>query len=150
MVRPQKTLKETRTELCNTLALPALKYGSENWTIKARHARRITAAEVKYMRKRAGCTWTDYKTNIEIAKELNITAVLDRMQEYRRNWRQHTNRTSRNRLPRILQKLQNNTQKKKPGETIKETSRRVRREQCNKWSSPMLDDYSGNDGDDDK
>jgi len=90
LVRSQKTLKETRTKLSNTPALPALKYGSENCTIKLRHARRITAAEVKYMRKRAGCTWTDYKTNIEIAKEINITAVLERMQEYRRNWLQHT------------------------------------------------------------
>jgi len=131
MVRPQKTLEETRIKLCNTLALPALKYSSENWTIKARHARIITAAEVKYMRKTAGYTWTGYKTNIEIAEELNITAVLNRMQEYRRNWLQHTSRMRRNRLPRILQKLQTNTQKK-PGEIIKETSRRVRPEKGNK------------------
>jgi hypothetical protein len=46
-------------------------YGSE--TIKARDARRITAAEMKYMRITAGCTWTDYKTNPQIAKELKIT-----------------------------------------------------------------------------
>jgi hypothetical protein len=31
------------------------------------------------MRKTAGRTWTDYKTNTEIAKELNITAVLDKI-----------------------------------------------------------------------
>jgi len=59
----QKTLKETRTKLHITLALPALLYGSENWTITARDARRMTTAEVKYTRKTAGCTWTDYKTN---------------------------------------------------------------------------------------
>jgi len=48
-----------------------LLYGSENWTIKVRDARRIRAAKMKYMRKTAGHTWTDYKTNTEIAKELN-------------------------------------------------------------------------------
>jgi hypothetical protein len=37
-------------------------YGGETWTIKARDARRITAAEMKYMRT-AGYIWTDYKTN---------------------------------------------------------------------------------------
>jgi hypothetical protein len=37
-----------------------LLYVSETWTIKARDARRITAAEMKYMRT-AGYTWTDYK-----------------------------------------------------------------------------------------
>jgi len=42
-------------------------------TIKARDARRITAAEVKYMRKTVGYTSTDYTTNTEIAKELKIT-----------------------------------------------------------------------------
>ena len=47
----------------NTLALPVLFYGSETWTIKARDPRRITAAEMKYMRRRAGYTWTDYNKN---------------------------------------------------------------------------------------
>jgi len=54
MFRAQKTVKKTRIKLCSSLALPALVYGSENWTIKARVARRITGAEVKYKRKTAG------------------------------------------------------------------------------------------------
>jgi hypothetical protein len=60
--RLKKTLKKTRIKLYNMLALPTLLYGSENWTIKSRDARRITAAEMKYMRRTAGYTWTDYKT----------------------------------------------------------------------------------------
>jgi hypothetical protein len=54
-----------------------LLYGSENWTIEARDARRI-AAQVKYMRRTAGYTWTDNKTNIGIATELNIPPVLEK------------------------------------------------------------------------
>jgi len=42
-------------------------------------------AEIKYMRNIAGYTGTKYKTNIEIAKQLHITPVLDKIQEYRRN-----------------------------------------------------------------
>jgi len=57
--RPQKTLKKARIKLYNTLVLPVLLYGSETWTIKASDARRITAAEIKYMRRTAGYTWTD-------------------------------------------------------------------------------------------
>ena len=52
--RPQKTLKKTRTKLYNTLALPVLLYGSETWTVKASDGRRITAAQMKYMRRTAG------------------------------------------------------------------------------------------------
>jgi hypothetical protein len=59
--------------------------------VKARDARRITAAEMKYVRRTAGYTWTDYKINTKIAKELKITPVLDRLLEYKRNWIQHVN-----------------------------------------------------------
>jgi len=55
-------------------------------TIKARDARRITAAEVKYMRTTVGYTWTDYTTNTKMAKELKIAPVLDKIREYKRNW----------------------------------------------------------------
>jgi len=100
--RPQKTLKKTRIKLYNTLALPVLLYVNETWTIKASDARRITAAGLKYMRRTAGYTWTDYKTNAQIAKELKITQILDKLLEYKRSWIQHVNRMSRNRLPRVM------------------------------------------------
>ena len=77
-------------------------YGSETWTIKAIDVRRITAAEIKCMRRTAGYTWTDYKTNSHIAKELEITPVLDKLLRYKRSWIQHVNRMPSNRLPRIM------------------------------------------------
>jgi len=70
-----------------------LLYGSENWTTKARDARRTAAAaEMKHMRKTARYTWTDYKTNREMAKELNITPVLNKIRDYGRKWPHHTKR----------------------------------------------------------
>ena len=62
----------------------------------------ITAAEIKYMRRTAGCTWTDYKTNGQIAKELKITPILDKLLEYKRSGIQNVNRMPRNRLPRVM------------------------------------------------
>jgi hypothetical protein len=56
---------------------------------------------MKYMRRTAGYIWRDYKTNTQIAKELKITPILDKLLEYKRNWIQHVNRMPRNRLPRI-------------------------------------------------
>jgi hypothetical protein len=98
----KKTLKKTRIKLYNTPALPVLLYGSETWTIKGRDARRITAAERKYMRRTTGYTWTDYKTNKQITKKLKITPILDKLLEYKRNWIQHVNRMPRNRLSRVM------------------------------------------------
>jgi len=54
---------------------------------------------MKYMRRTAAYTWTDYKTNAQIAKELKITPILDKLLEYNRRWIQHVNRIHRNRLP---------------------------------------------------
>jgi len=98
----QKTLKKTRLKLYNTLDLPVLLYGSEYWTIKAKDVRRITAAEMKYMRITAGYTWTDHKTNTRIAKELKITPILNKLQEYKRNWIHHVARMPSNRLPKVM------------------------------------------------
>jgi hypothetical protein len=53
-----KSLKKTRIKLYNAVALPLLLYFNETWTIKTRDARRITAAEMKCMRRTAGYAWT--------------------------------------------------------------------------------------------
>ena len=57
---------------------------------------------MKYIRRAAGYTWTDCKTNARIAKELKITPILDNLLEYKRSWIQHVNRMPRNRLPRVM------------------------------------------------
>jgi len=54
MCLDQKTLKKTTIKLHNTLALPVLLYGSETCAIKASDARRITAAEMKHIRRTEG------------------------------------------------------------------------------------------------
>ena len=107
----KKTLNKTRIKLYNTLALPVLLYGRETWTIKESDARRITAAEMKYARRTAGYTWTDYKTNAQIAKELKITPIFDKLLEYKRSWIQHVNRMPRNRLPKGNETLLSDWQK---------------------------------------
>jgi hypothetical protein len=57
---------------------------------------------MKYMGRTAGYTWTDYKTNTQITKELKVTSILEKLLEYKRNWIQHINRMTRNRLPSLM------------------------------------------------
>jgi hypothetical protein len=61
--------------------------------------------------KKAGYIWTDYKINTEIAKELNITAALDKIQEYNKKWLQQLNGMPINSLLTIIKKLQTKRQK---------------------------------------
>jgi hypothetical protein len=62
----------------------------------------MSAAEMECMRRTAGYTGADCKTNTQIAKELKITQILDKLLEYKRKWIQHVNRMPRNRLPRVM------------------------------------------------
>jgi len=59
---------------------------------------------MKYMRRTAGYIWADYKTNAQIAKELKITPILDKLLEYKRNCIQRVNRMPRSRLPRVMKR----------------------------------------------
>ena len=78
----------------------------------------------------------DSTTNRDTAKGINITPVLDKIQDCRSHWLQNVNRMLWNRLARILK---NNTKReKKPGETVKENSRHVRLEWVNKQPDSVL------------
>jgi len=50
----------------------------------------------------AGYTWTGYKTNTQIIKELTMTPILDKLLEYKKKGIQHANRMPRNKLPREM------------------------------------------------
>ena len=46
-----------------------------------------------------GYTLYDHKTNDYIRHELRITGILDKIDEYRRNWLPHLRRIPQNRIP---------------------------------------------------
>jgi hypothetical protein len=95
--------KKVRTEailkLYSTLVLPTFLYGSENWTLTASQRRRIEAAEIKLLRPRAGYALYDHKTNESIRRELQTDCILDKIDEYRRNWLLHLQRMPQNQIP---------------------------------------------------
>ena len=82
-------LKKMRTEtilkLYNTLVLRTFLYGSENWTLTALQRLRIEAAEMKLWKPLAGYTHSDHKTGNYISRKVQITGILDKIDEYRWN-----------------------------------------------------------------
>jgi len=73
-------------KIYNTIVLPTFLHGSENWNQTALQRRKTEAAEMKLLRPLAGYTLYDHKINDYIRRELQITGVLDKIDEYRRNW----------------------------------------------------------------
>ena len=90
---------ETILKIHNTLVLPTFLYGSENWTLTASERWRIEAVEMKLLRPLAGYTLYHHKTNDYIHHELQITGILDKIDEYRWTWFQHLQRMPQNRIP---------------------------------------------------
>jgi hypothetical protein len=81
------------------MAVPALLYGSETWTLRKRDWNRIQAAEMKYLRTVKGCTRLDQIRNEDIRNELGISPLSEKIIEYRNKWKAHLQRMEHTRIP---------------------------------------------------
>jgi hypothetical protein len=94
---------------------------------------------MKYMRITTGYTWTDYKTNAQIANELKITPILDKLLEYKTNWIQYVNRVPRNTYITKGNDALYPSWQKESHKTFEETFGYVRPERVNKWPNSVTD-----------
>jgi ABC-type ATPase involved in cell division len=67
--KPSLVQQHTRLNIYRTVARPVLIYGSEAWTIRKADAKRLQAAEMKFMRKTAGLTLWDHKVMNKLKKK---------------------------------------------------------------------------------
>jgi hypothetical protein len=87
--------KHTRIKIYKTLARPILTYRNEAWTLCKSDRTRITANEMKFLRRTEGYTKLDKKRNMEIFRGLEINSVLEHIDQYRNNWKQYVQRMDR-------------------------------------------------------
>jgi hypothetical protein len=66
--------------------------GQKIGLLTALQKRKIEATEIKLLRPLADYTLYDHKTNDYIYRELRITSILDKIDEYRRKWLSHLQR----------------------------------------------------------
>jgi hypothetical protein len=78
---------------------PVLTYGSDAWAIRRADEKGLQAAEMKFMRKTAGFTILDHKRNEELLENLKVEPVSKFIQNYRANWKDHSERIDSNRIP---------------------------------------------------
>ena len=91
----RKVRTETILKIYNILVVPTFLYGPENWTLTTSQRRRIEAAEVKLFIPLAGYILHDHKTNDFIRREIKITGIRDKVDEYRLNWHLHSQRMTK-------------------------------------------------------
>jgi hypothetical protein len=63
VLKPNQVQKSSRMKIYNTLAIPALIYGSEIWTLTQQDKSRLQSSEMKFLRRTAGYTLLDHKKN---------------------------------------------------------------------------------------
>jgi hypothetical protein len=66
--------------------IPALTYGAESWTLTTRHANRIIATEMKFIRRIVGKTRRDKWRNNRIRESLNQEPVLNYIEKRSIQW----------------------------------------------------------------
>jgi hypothetical protein len=76
--KPNNVQKATGFGIHKTLAIPALTYGSEIWTLRKQDKHRLTASEMKLFGRTAEYTIMDRKKNEEIIEEVHMAPVLGR------------------------------------------------------------------------
>lgn len=74
--------RHTRASLYKSLARPVLSYGSEAWTLRQSDRSRITASEMRFMRRTAGHSKMEHIKNEDILRELNMEPVLHYVKKY--------------------------------------------------------------------
>jgi hypothetical protein len=85
--KPSLDQKHIRIKVYMTPGKSVLTNGSEVWAIRKSDRTRITANEMKFLRRTAGYTKLGKKRNIEIFRELKINSVLEHIDQYRNNWK---------------------------------------------------------------
>lgn len=92
------TSKETRLKFYKVMLL----YGSEFWTLTKSEEKRIEVIEMRFLRSIAGYTLLDKKRNEDIRLELNIFNLIEKLTEYRNKWKQHVERMTQDRIPKLI------------------------------------------------
>jgi hypothetical protein len=103
--KPSLVSRHTRIRIYNTVARPVLSYGSEAWTIRT-DERRLISAGMRFLWRTAGYTRWDHKRNEDILTELQISQITEFIYQYRKNLKEHVDRMSSDRIPKMILKYQ--------------------------------------------
>jgi hypothetical protein len=104
--KPSLVSRHTRIRIYKTLARPVLSYGSEAWTIRRTDERKLISAEMRFLMRTAGYTRWDHKRNEDILTELQVSQITEFIHQYRKNWKEHVDRMSCDRIPKMILKYQ--------------------------------------------
>ena len=81
--------RHTKMKVFKVIYRPILTYGSESWILTQRQKSKITAVEMRYLRRVKGVTRKDRIRNEHIREELEIIPILDFIEQKQLGWWGH-------------------------------------------------------------
>lgn len=91
---------KTKTTIYNAVAVPIMTYGSETWPISTKHESKLTASEMKFLRKITGKTKRDRCRNEDIRKSVQQKPITQIIEEKQLKWFGHVQRMQKDVLTR--------------------------------------------------
>ena len=74
--------KEIQLTFRNIVSKPALRYGSECWTLRQRDKSTIKSSQMRFLRSLSGVTLRDRIKSEEVRKKWNVEEIIDDIQNY--------------------------------------------------------------------
>ena len=92
---------DIKQRLYNVVSKPALRYGSETWTMRSQDKRRLEAAQMYFMRSLVGKTRRDRVRNQDVRTQLGVENIVEEICNYQKQWKEHVMRMPPCRLPKL-------------------------------------------------
>lgn len=103
--------KDIRVEIFKKVVTPILIYGAETWTMTEKQKSKITAIEMRFLRKMENKTKIDKIRNTTFRQNLKIRPTVEKIEEAQMRWYGHVKRMSEERI--VRQVLEARTSKRK-------------------------------------
>lgn len=91
--------RDVKLHIFKSVYLPILLYGAESWIMTDRQKSRVTAAEMKFLRRIAGKTRRDCIRNERIREDLDVAPVMEVLETRQLKWFGHVIRMEDHRDP---------------------------------------------------
>jgi hypothetical protein len=76
------------------------------WILNRRDTGKLDAAQMRFLRPQQGFTWLDHQRNADITEKLQVSNIVEEIQKYQQNWKDHLQSMDRNRLPKLAFRYQ--------------------------------------------
>lgn len=102
MLGKKKIDRKAKLHVFKAIIMPSLTYASEAWIRRTKHNSKITAAEMKIFRWRAGKMKLNRIRNVNIRKLLDVEPIVNVIERKQLKWYGHVIRMNDKSLPKVM------------------------------------------------